>query len=171
MRFQTKGTQHYSLELFQNHTNTQLPVQKGSTEHNDVFWKALLSLDSGRQGHSSGVWLSTRWQLLRVPSCLWSTECLGQVGLRWLWRTGSPLRLAQLGGTTESRIWAGWGGSTGDEALWTTKVLYRGAEPWVWGWGRYRLEGREYWQHGKGLFREVPGFVLTFRTSPSQGGS
>lgn len=114
MKFQRKNIQFYSVESLQSHTDTQLHEQKGSAEQEDALWKALLGLDSGRQGHSSGVWLSTRWQFLTVPSCLWSTESLGQVGLRWLGRTGSPLKLAHLGGTTESRSWAGWDGSTGE---------------------------------------------------------
>lgn len=125
MKFQRKGTQFYSVETLQNHTDSQLPGQKGSNEHEDTLWKALLSLDSG-------VWPSTKWQLLRVPSCLWSTESLGQVGLRWLRRTESPLSLAHLG-------WVGW--EHRGEALWTTKALCRGAEPWVWGRGKSTMKG------------------------------
>lgn len=66
----------------------------------------LFSAWTRRQGLSSVLPLSTKWQLLRVPSRL------GQVGLRWRRRLGSPLRLTPPGGTTEARRWAGWDGSS-----------------------------------------------------------
>ena len=54
------------------------------------------------------------------------------------------------------------------EALKTSKLLRRGAEPWVWGMGRHPLKGRGRGGHGKGLFREAPHLLPTFRTGPHQ---
>lgn len=93
-----KGYIHFCfLEIVPSHTGTQLPVQKCSAEHEDAIWKVLLGLDSG-------VWPSSRWQCLRVPAACGVQRAWGRCRAR----TGSPLGLARLGGTTESRRWAGW---------------------------------------------------------------
>lgn len=128
MRFPRKGIQFYLAEILQRHADTQCPVWKCSAEHEDAFWKALLGLDSGREGHNSGVWPSSRWRLLRVPRCLRSPETLGQVGLKCLGRTGSPLGLVHLGGTRVQEVGrVGWAQEREREALWTTTPLRRGA--------------------------------------------
>ena len=61
----------------------------------------------------------------------------------------------------------GW--THGREALKTSKLLHRGAEPWVWGRRRHPLKGRGRGGHGKGLFREALRLVPTIGTGPHRG--
>lgn len=167
MRHQRKVIHFCSVESLQSHTDTQLPVQKCSAEHEDAFWKALLGLASGRQGHSSGVWPSSRWQLLRVPAACWSTESLGLVGLGCLGRTGPPPGLAHLGGTMESGRWAGWARHTTDGGPTDNHTAPQRSRAMGPGQRGVHPESRGHGEHGKGLFREAPSFVPTLRMSPS----
>lgn len=103
-----KGYKLYCVETLQNHTDTQLPGQEDFNEHGDTFWKALLSLHSGRQGHFSGVGPSTK----RQPQLPVEPGTSGaEMAEDW-----SPLRLAHL-------RWVGW--KHRREALHNPRALQR----------------------------------------------